>query len=151
MNTDLNNPKYGDLEKYAMLQVNCSCGQELYIFFEGKTHLTDHVTICKKCGKKIFWLNCRNEKCQTGFGFSESSKELNLEERKWKCPQCKRENQLDDGLEKRLISSFTQEEIPDDVWKGQMPPMTLRAKLGTIIILVIVALVFLYVFLEKYF
>jgi len=95
-------------KRCEMLSGNCSCGKECFIFVKDFT--VSRFTVCKKCGQKIYFLEC--DGCGSGFSIPEKAK--NISNGSWKCEVCDKEhNELADIQ----IENYTQEELPKEISK----------------------------------
>ncbi len=108
MNIQSENPEqFNDVP----IQVDCSCGYTAFIF----DNKTDCVTRCKRCGKPVYFLNCKNPKCQTGFCFPENDRALDIPRRTWKCGECRQVNQITEEALHKTVVNYTLKEIPEPV------------------------------------
>ena len=126
------NPSAWDFTKGKdMLDVVCDCGEDAAIFV-GDIN-APIVTICQKCGKKVYQLTC--SKCGSGFSMSETAREINLAEHHWRCSFCKTQNDFSpDKCE--IIPNYQSSEIPQSV-TAQYPNLLQiiwRTKVGKIVI-----------------
>lgn len=94
-----------------MLQIVCSCDKVAYIFVDNL--IKPYITICRKCGKKIYQVTC--SKCKSGFAFPEDAKSLHISEAWWKCETCGEKNNFS-PKEYEVIKNYYKNEIPEEVW-----------------------------------
>lgn len=93
------------------LKILCSCGYEAYIFPE--KFGVSSITQCKKCGKKIYSLECAN--CKSGFYYPEESIAKFVTNSLWRCEICKKESALPPDVPVNYLKNYQISEIPQEV------------------------------------
>lgn len=95
-------------KKTDLFEVLCSCKVKYFVFVDTK----NCYSICKKCSKKNYELNCQF--CQAILKFPEDDESIDLINNSWKCVEC---NKVNPGLPELKIKSYEKNEIPAEVWK----------------------------------
>lgn len=93
------------------LKIQCTCSYDAYIFPE--KFGVSSITQCKKCGKKIYSLECTS--CQNGFYYPEESIPKIAKYSQWRCEICKKDNPLPEDIPTNYIKNFHLSEIPQEV------------------------------------
>jgi hypothetical protein len=99
-------------KKSDMLDGTCQCGNNFQVFLSSLDQ--SYITVCRKCGKKVYFVNCTNPQCRSGYAYPESAKEINLIERSWQCPSCKT---VYKSLPETVIKNYYKSELPPEVLK----------------------------------
>ncbi len=129
-------------KRCEMLSGNCSCGKECFIFV--KDSLVSRFSVCKKCGKKIYFLEC--DGCGSGFSIPENYKTIS--NGSWKCEVCDKEH---NKLADIQIENYTREELPKEISK-KIPSDTSIVKLiilSIVVYAIIKAIPFIKDFINK--
>lgn len=140
-----------DPQKAETLQASCSgCGWEGIVLIPDL--MQDYYALCKKCGKKIYGVNC--PKCESGFGYSEDDKEINKEQMTWRCDICNQDNPLTDDTQNNLCEVYDSEkELPEEIRLKLAEQMRVSRKATLpirIIMYVILAGILFFYFWDKF-
>ncbi len=99
-----------------MLQVECSCNEAGYVFLDDI--MEDYYSICKKCGRRIYGLNC--PQCKSGFAIPEEDKQIDKLEMSWKCDICGQTNKISPMSQNNAVKFYRFEEVPKGIEKEKM-------------------------------
>lgn len=95
-------------KKKDLFEVSCSCKAQYFVFVD----LQNCYSVCKKCGKKNYELNC--EFCQAVLKFNQDDNSINQKNNTWQCVECHKINQ---GLPNIQINGYKKGELPTEIWK----------------------------------
>lgn len=99
-------------KKNDLIQSNCSCGDESFVFVD--LTIGKFLTVCRKCGKRVFHVMCDDAKCGSGFAIPENDKSIDLINKTWKCEICKKTNSWLPEIE---VPNYYENELPPEVMK----------------------------------